>query len=159
MAGLSNVHTEKVFENELCEHLANNGWTILKHPKQAASYSRELALFPDDLLAFVQDTQPTEWAKFKRWHNGQSESMFVKRVAEQLDKHGTLHLLRHGFKDRDAKFFLCQFRPAHKKNPQLWAWHEQNRLTAIRQLHYSLHNENSIDLVLFLNGIPVCVHS
>ena len=155
MARLSNVHTERIFENELCDHLAGNGWTVLTHPKEATSYSRELALFPDDLLAFVQDTQPAEWAKFKKWHNGQSESMFVKRVAEQLDKHGTLHLLRHGFKDRDAKFFLCQFRPAHKKNPQLWEWYEKNRLTAIRQLHYSLHNENSIDIVLFLNGIPV----
>lgn len=155
MARLSNVHTERIFENELCDHLASHGWTVLTHPKEAASYSRELALFPDDLLAFIQDTQPAEWAKFKKWHNGQPETMFVKRVAEQLDKHGTLHLLRHGFKDRDAKFFLCQFRPAHKKNPQLWEWYEKNRLTAIRQLHYSLHNENSIDMVLFLNGIPV----
>ncbi|MER1940723.1 DEAD/DEAH box helicase family protein [Castellaniella sp. FW104-16D08] len=155
MAKLSNVHTERIFENELCDHLATNGWAVLTHPKEAASYSRELALFPDDLLAFVQETQPAEWAKFKKWHNGQSEAMFVKRVAEQLDKHGTLHLLRHGFKDRDAKFFLCQFRPANKKNPQLWAWYEKNRLTVIRQLHYSLHNENSIDLVHFLNGLPV----
>lgn len=155
MAKLTNVHTEKVFEDELCEHLASHGWTERVHLKSATSYSRELALFPDDLLAFVQETQPNEWAKFKKWHNGQSEAIFTKRVAEQLDKHGTLHLLRHGFKDRDAKFFLCQFRPAHKKNPQLWDWYEKNRLTVIRQLHYSLHNENSIDVVLFLNGLPV----
>lgn len=155
MAKLTNVHTEKVFEDELCEHLASRGWTELVHLQTAKTYSRELALFPDDLLAFVQETQPTEWAKFKKWHNGQSEAIFTKRVAEQLDKHGTLHLLRHGFKDRDAKFFLCQFRPAHKKNPQLWDWYEKNRLTVIRQLHYSLHNENSIDVVLFLNGLPV----
>lgn len=155
MPQLTNVHTEKVFEDELCEYLAANGWSVRTHLKDATAYSRELAFFSDDLLAFVQETQPAEWAKFKRWHNGQSEKMFVKRVAEQLDKHGTLHLLRHGFKDRDAKFFLCQFRPAHKKNPQLWAWYEKNRLTAIRQLHYSLHNENSIDVVLFVNGLPV----
>lgn len=155
MANLSNVHTERVFEDELCEHLACLGWSVRTHLKDATSYTRELALFPDDLLAFVQETQPAKWAKFKKWHNGQSETMFVKRVAEQLDKHGTLHLLRHGFKDRDAKFFLCQFRPAHKKNPQLWDWYDKNRLTVIRQLHYSLHNENSIDIVLFVNGLPV----
>lgn len=155
MANLTNVHTEKIFEDELCEHLASHGWSVRTHLKTAASYSRELALFPDDLLTFVRETQPKEWEKFKKWHNGQSEAIFVKRVAEQLDKHGTLHLLRHGFKDRDAKFFLCQFRPAHKKNPQLWDWYEKNRLTVIRQLHYSLHNENSIDLVLFVNGLPV----
>lgn len=155
MPTLSNVHTEKVFEDELCAHLAANSWSMRTHLKDATGYSREMALFPDDLLAFVQETQPAEWAKFKKWHNGQSEAVFAKRVAEQLDKHGTLHLLRNGFKDRDAKFFLCQFRPAHLKNQQLWDWYNANRLTCIRQLHYSLHNENSIDLVLFVNGIPV----
>lgn len=155
MANLSNVHTERIFEDELCAHLGANSWSVRTHLKDATSYDRERAIFPDDLLGFVQSTQPQEWAKFKKWHNGQSEGMFVKRVAEQLDKHGTLHLLRHGFKDRDAKFFLCQFRPAHRKNPQLWTWYDQNRLTAIRQLHYSLHNEKSIDVALFVNGLPV----
>jgi len=61
--------------------------------------------------------------------------------------------LRHGFKDRDAKFKLCQFRPAHGKNPALMENYKRNRLTAVRQLHYSLHNENSIDLVMFVNGL------
>src|SRR5574343_801409 len=166
MTSLTSVHTEEIFENELCEHLAANGWTELIHlfdnrkdkSRPLAvnkSYNKELALLPDDVLAFVQETQPEEWAKFKKWHNGSSASMFVKRVAEQLDKHGTLHVLRHGFKDHNAKFFLCQFRPAHKINPKLQAWFEANPLTVVRQLHYSLHNENSIDLVLFVNGIPV----
>jgi type I restriction enzyme, R subunit len=151
----SNVHTERVFENELCTQLEASGWSVKTHPKQAASYSKEYAILAEDLLAFVQETQPTEWAKFKRWHNGQSEAMFVKRVAKQLDTHGTLHLLRHGFKDVDAKFYLCQGRPAHRKNPKLLDLYKKNRLTAVRQLHYSLHNENSIDLVLFVNGLPV----
>lgn len=155
MPQLSNVHTERVFENELCDHLAKNGWTVRTHLQNATGYSRELALYPDDLLVFVKDTQADEWAKFKAWHNGRSDEVFVKRVAEQLDKHGTLHLLRHGFKDRNARFTLCQFRPAHKKSPLLWEHYGKNRLTVIRQLHYSLHNENSLDLVLFVNGLPV----
>jgi type I restriction enzyme R subunit len=66
-----------------------------------------------------------------------------------------LHVLRHGFKDVDAKFFLCQFKPAHGKNPKLLEIFKKNRLTVVRQLHYSLHNEKSIDLVLFVNGLPV----
>lgn len=155
MPRLTHIHTERVFEDELTGHLAAHGWSVLTHLKTATSYSRELALYPDDLIAFVKETQPAEWAKFRKWHNGDSEKMFAKRVAEQLDKWGTQHLLRKGFKDRDAKFFLCQFRPANRKNPQLAEWFEKNRLTCIRQLHYSVHNENSIDLVLFVNGLPV----
>ena len=155
MPTTSNVHTERVFENELCAQLEAKGWSVKTHPKQASSYSKEYAILAEDLLAFVQETQPTEWAKFKKWHNGQSEAVFIKRVAKQLDTHGTLHLLRHGFKDVDAKFFLCQFKPAHKKNPKLLDLFKKNRLTAVRQLHYSLHNENSLDLTLFVNGLPV----
>ena len=155
MAKLTNVHTERIFEDELCDHLAANGWSVRTHLKDAKSYDRQLAILAEDLLGYVQDTQPAEWAKFKKWHNGQSGDMFVKRVAKQLDTHGTLHVLRHGFKDVDAKFQLCQFRPAHGKNPALIEAYKRNRLTVVRQLHYSLHNENSIDLVLFVNGLPV----
>lgn len=155
MSSKSRIHTEAVFEDELCERMAANGWAIKTHLQDATTYSRELALYPDDLLEFVKTTQPTEWAKFKRWHNGKSDEVFIKRVAKQLDTHGTLHVLRNGFKDVDAKFSLCQFRPAHGKNAALLDNYKKNRLTVIRQLHYSLNNENSIDLVLFVNGIPV----
>lgn len=155
MSSKSRIHTEAVFEDELCERMAANGWAIKTHLQDATTYSRELALYPDDLLEFVKTTQPSEWAKFKRWHNGKSDEVFIKRVAKQLDTHGTLHVLRNGFKDVDAKFSLCQFRPAHGKNAALLDNYKKNRLTVIRQLHYSLHNENSIDLVLFVNGIPV----
>ncbi len=155
MTTSGDVSKESQFEKELCAQLEANGWAIKWHLQNAKSYSRELALYPDDLLAFVKETQPDEWAKFKKWHNGQSDEVFVKRVAKQLDTHGTLHVLRHGFKDVNAKFFLCQFKPAHGKNPQLMEQYAKNRLTVIRQLHYSLHNENSIDMVLFVNGLPV----
>ena len=40
-------------------------------------------------------------------------------------------------------------------NPDILARYQANRLRVVRQVHYSLHNENSIDLVLFLNGVPV----
>ena len=72
-----------------------------------------------------------------------------------MDKDGSLAVLRHGFKDGNARFQLCQFKPSHGFNPQLQALYEQVRLRVVRQVHYSLHNENSIDLVLFVNGIPV----
>ena len=155
MTTLSSVHTEKIFEDELCEHMKTNGWSVRTHLKNAKDYDRSCALFPGDLLGFVQETQPEEWAKFKRWHNGESEKIFVKRVAEQLNRHGTLEVLRNGFKDRDAKFQLCQFQPANDKNPKLWDLYHKNKLTVIRQLHYSLSNEKSIDIVLFVNGLPV----
>ena len=50
---------------------------------------------------------------------------------------------------------LAQFKPALAMNPDIQARYAANRLRVVRQVRYSLHNENAIDLVLFLNGIPV----
>jgi type I site-specific restriction-modification system R (restriction) subunit len=50
---------------------------------------------------------------------------------------------------------VAQFKPALGMNPELQARYAANRLRVIRQVRYSVHNENSLDLVLFLNGCPV----
>ncbi|HBS08100.1 MAG TPA: hypothetical protein DEA69_04770, partial [Microbacterium sp.] len=52
-----------MLENEIARHLAANGW--LYSPTDAG-YNRELALFPDDVLGWLEDSQPTEFAKVVR---------------------------------------------------------------------------------------------
>ena len=76
-------------------------------------------------------------------------------MAALLEDRGTLALLRHGFKDRSARFSLCQFKPSHGFNPETAKRFQQVRCRVVRQVHYFLSNENSIDLVLFVNGVPV----
>jgi len=50
---------------------------------------------------------------------------------------------------------MCQFKPSHGLNQATLERYNKVRLRVVRQVHYSLHHENSIDLVLFINGIPV----
>lgn len=149
-------HLEVVFEDEIVAYLtdpaAARGW----EQGDAKSYDPELALDPAPLLAFIQATQPGTWAAYKAKHNGQSEAKLLKRIAEQLDKHGTLHVLRRGVKDVSTHFQLCQFKPAHDANPATAAAYAANRLTVTRQVHYSKQKpHDALDLVLFVNGIPV----
>lgn len=155
MPTTSNVHTERVFEDELCAQLEASGWSVKTHPKNAPSYNRALALSaPTLLLSARKPSQP----------NGPSSSAgttaSLTRCSSSVWPNNSTPTApctscANGFKDVDAKFFLCQFKPAHDKNPKLLENYKKNRLTAIRQLHYSLHNENSIDVVLFVNGLPV----
>lgn len=81
----------------------------------------------------------------------------LDRIRKQLDDRGTLDVLRHGIELLGLRqpLQLSQFKPALAMNPELQSKYVANRLRVVRQLRYSLHNENSIDLVLFLNGIPV----
>lgn len=70
-----------------------------------------------------------------------------------MDKRGALDILRHGVVDAPAKFALCYFPPASKMNKTVLELYAKNILTITRQVHYSQKNENSIDVVLFVNGI------
>ncbi len=149
------LHKEISFESEICQHLASHGW--LYSDGDAAGYDRARALFPADVLAWVQATQPKAWDTLVKNHGGKAEDTLLTRLRDQLDQRGTLDVLRHGIELLGLKtpLTLAQFKPALAINPDILARYAANRLRVVRQVHYSLHCENSIDLVLFLNGLPV----
>jgi type I restriction enzyme R subunit len=148
------LHKEIHFETEICEYLAGHGWL---YSPDDAGYDRAKALFPPDLIAWVQETQPQASEILTKNHGSQAETTLLSRVREQIDQRGTLDVLRHGVELIGLRqpLIVAQFKPALGINPEILARYKANRLRVIRQVHYSLHNENSIDLVLFLNGIPV----
>ena len=145
-------HTEKTFEVEICEHLAANGWL---YSEDDAGYDRELAIFPEDVIGWLKDTQPKEFEKLKGWHNGDTEKVLLERMCKVMDTQGSLSILRHGFKDHNASFQMCQFKPSHGLNKETAERYSKVRLRVMRQVHYSVSNEKSLDLVFFINGIPV----
>jgi len=149
------LHTEINFENDICEHLAADGW--LYSEKDAADYDRELALFPADVVAWVKQSDPDAWQTLTKNHGGSAEPTLLKRLRHSLDQSGTLHVVRNGFDVLGLRKALrmAQFKPAFAVNPDIMHRYAANRLRVVRQVRYSQHNENSIDLVLFLNGIPV----
>lgn len=149
------LHKEINFEVEICEHLASHDWLYTEG--DAAKYDRVRALFPEDVLAWVQATQPKAWDAIVKNHGTHASDTLLTRLRDSLDQRGTLDVLRHGIEMlglRD-KLSLAQFKPALAINPDILTRYAANRLRVVRQVHYSLHNENSIDLVLFLNGLPV----
>jgi type I restriction enzyme R subunit len=83
--------------------------------------------------------------------------MLLTRLREQLNARGTLDVLRHGVEmiGLKQKLVLAQFKPALAMNPEILARYAANRLRVVRQVRYSVHNENCLDLALFLNGLPV----
>lgn len=167
------IHTEEQFEDEVCEVLKANGWLYagpLPYQKGYAydqGYDRRTALYPEDAIAWVKETQPDAWEKFAKNHSKNPEAVFIQRLAEELDRDrptikketpqlwGSLYVLRKGFKDINATFRMAQFAPSNQQNPTTWEHYKKNRLRVVRQLHYSLHNQLCIDLVLFLNGLPL----
>ncbi|QBZ83838.1 Type-1 restriction enzyme R protein [Hydrogenovibrio crunogenus] len=143
-------HKEIVFETEIIQHLTNHDWI----EGQSDDYDKALALYPEDVVSFVKNTQPEAYEKFAKRYATDTDSHLVKEVAKNLDKQGALFYLRNEMKFIGGKFRLCQFQP-DLPTPGLVKKYQQNILRVVRQVYYSEHNQNSIDLVLFVNGLPV----
>jgi type I restriction enzyme R subunit len=118
-------------------------------------YDRTLCLLPRDVVDFVLATQPKEWQKLAQHHGAAVREQFLKRLAAEIERRGALDVLRNGLKDSGCKFRLAYFRPASGLNEETRRLHAANLFAVVRQLRYSTKNENSLDLVLFLNGIPI----
>jgi type I restriction enzyme, R subunit len=148
------LHKEISFEDEVCDHLAAQGW--LHAVGDGAHYDRASGLYPD-ALAWVQEAQPAAWEALTKNHGAQAGEVLLARLREQINTRGTLDVLRHGIEmiGLKQKLLLAQFKPALAMNPEILTRYHANRLRVVRQVRYSLHNENCIDLVLFLNGLPV----
>ncbi|CAN5500778.1 DEAD/DEAH box helicase family protein [soil metagenome] len=149
------IHQEISFENDICTYLSAHGWIYALG--DSAKFDRGRALLPEDVLEWVRDTQPTAWAAIVKNHGAHAAETLLSRLRDQIDQRGTLDVLRHGIEllGLREKLAMAQFKPALAINPEILKKYAANRLRVVRQVRYSLANENSIDLVLFLNGIPV----
>lgn len=151
------IHTEKAFENDICDALAASGW-LYAGEEDHQRYDRDYNLYPSDLIAWVQDTQPKAWATLTKSNGAKATQVVTDRLRKALDASGALHVLRYGFEMLGLRqpIQVAQFKPAMAMNDDLQARYAANRLRVVRQVRYSKHaDKDSIDLVLFLNGIPV----
>ena len=149
------IHKEIHFEDEICADLVAAGW--LYDPSDATRYDHTQALFVDDVVAWIKASQPQAWNGLEKMHGAATPKVAAERLRKALDTQGTLAVLRGGFEVMGLKkpIDMSQFKPALGMNADLQARYAANRLRVVRQVRYSVHHENSIDLVLFLNGIPV----
>ncbi|TQJ33050.1 type I restriction endonuclease subunit R [Arthrobacter sp. SLBN-122] len=156
------LYNEIEFERGIAEYLHAHGWL---YSENGVGYDKELALFPEDVRGWLTDTQPDEFEKFVRPDDSaeiqrKSFARLLSRLVKVLDTPlenggGTLSVLRGGFKATPAKFRMSQFKPNDAKNPKTVADYAKMRLRVMRQVYYSSSNGNSIDLVFFVNGLPV----
>ncbi len=144
-------YTETDFEDHIEQHLNRSGYRSL----QSSHYNKSRCLIPSETLRFIQMTQLEEYQKLERQYGEDTPQKLMLRMSNQVKSRGVLDVLRKGVKDRGCDFKLTYFQPASGMNPDHQRLYAQNRFSLIRQLHYSERNEKSLDMVLFLNGLPL----
>lgn len=146
------THKEFAFEGAIEATLLDIGG----YTNGVAAFDPELGLFTDDVLAFVQASQPTKWQQLVSFQGDHAGDVLIGALVKELAGKGALHVLRHGFKGFGRTWRLAWFRPNTSLNPEAWADYARNQLRIHRQVHFSGREpQKSIDVVVSLNGLPV----
>jgi len=143
--------TERKFEEHIEDHLLNSGY----HKRRPEDYDKDLCLIHEEVIRFIQATQSKDYEKLQRQYGADTPNKLCYRLSKDIRNKGTLHVFRKGIKDRGAMFKLAYYKPASGMNPEHQMLYKKNRFSVVRQLRYSKKTENSLDLAIFLNGIPI----
>jgi type I restriction enzyme R subunit len=149
MSGLS--PTERRFEDHIEEHLKRVGYVSTNF----SEYDRNLCLIKEQVINFIRKTQPEAWGRLTEIYDIDTENKVLSRIASEISKRGVIDVLRNQVVDRGVYLNLCYFEPKSDLNPEHQELYQSNQFSVVRQLHYSVGNENSIDMVLLLNGLPI----
>ena len=153
-------HSEHAFEVAIEAGLTSQGGY---EKRKRAHYDEKLALFPDDVIGFLQESQAAKWGQLEALLGDKTSATVLDSLTKELEIKGSLHVLRHGFKCYGKKFRLAYFRPNSGMNPAAAAACALNRLTITRQVAFTSVMKKAdgknrrcvIDVVLSLNGLPV----
>ena len=144
------MHKEENFEDtldrelqELCGYTKGN----------SDDYDPETALFPKEIIAFIQETQPKAWSRLANTSGGNTEQNIIDSLVKELKSRGMLDVLRNGFKCYGRKLKVAYFQPNTGMNPETLTLYQKNRLTFTRQV--TIETGRIPDIVISLNGLPV----
>lgn len=151
---MSQIHHECELERHIVEQLAASGW----HVGDPTAFDKARALYPADVVDWLQTSQPEAWEKLTKLNGANVEATVLDRLAKALEARdgGTVVVLRDGFQIAGAgTLVMSEALPEDARNETTQRRYACNILRVVPQVRYSLDNENAIDLVFFINGIPV----
>lgn len=153
---MTKTNTKEIGFEELIQNQLEN--LCQYQVRQASQYDKDLCMDTELVIQFVKNTQPEKWQKLVDQYGTDTEKQFLKRLDDEIsnpNRKGLLSVLREGISDRGVNISLAYWKPGNTLNAESWTQYQQNIFSVIRQVKYSTKNENSIDIVIFFNGLPI----
>ena len=107
------------------------------------------------LVNFIQTTQPKAWERFEKTCETDPLKKFANVFQDAVDRDGIVRILKHGFKHRGITLKVLYFAPENSLNETSAMRYRQNVCRCIRQFHFSATGNQTVDMELDFNGIPV----
>ena len=120
---------------------------------QNTSYNPSLTLHPEDLLTFIKESQLKQYKIIEKNFQEKTDKLICDRISDQLNSRGLLDVLKNGVGFNGARFELIFYEPNNKLNKDLTYFKNKNILSFMRQVYFSVNTRQSVDTVIFLNGI------
>lgn len=118
-------------------------------------YDKDKGIYPEVLINFIMRTQPKQWARYVKYYGDDAQEKLYRRLEDSITEHGLIHVLKNGIKDMGIDLKVCYFKPESELNETLVDLYKSNILGVTRQFAYSKQNNNTLDMVLSINGIPI----
>ena len=139
-------------EEKIERYLTNKGGYIVG---DSTAYDTLKGYNPKSLIDFIKTTQAKNWNRLNEIHGDTTTEYFCTMVEKEIKEFGLLATLRGKIKLNGMEFKLIYFKPETDINPDLLDLYNHNICECVRQLHYSINNNNSLDITLFINGFPL----
>ncbi|MEW8792013.1 type I restriction endonuclease, partial [Enterobacter kobei] len=149
----SAAHQEKYFQQYIIDRLVDQGWKL----GDSKFYNTERAVYPEDLESWIKTSgQQEKWDKLERLNGAKTLEVLMDRLDKALEKQGTMQVLRQGFSIAGCGLIeMTEAAPEDKRNAAVIERYQANILRVVPELKYHPAREFAIDLVLFINGLPV----
>jgi type I restriction enzyme R subunit len=145
---------ENGFEKHIVDYLVNsNGY--VERPN--TDYDNINCIDEDLFFEFLESTQSKAVKKLKTYHKDLFRQKIIKRLNDQIKQKGVIEVLRKGIVDgfTDTKLRLFYDKPVSTYNQKANELYKANMFSVMRQVYFSPSNRKSLDIVAFINGLPV----
>ena len=146
------TYTERNFEEHIEKFFKSKSFNSYKSEE---FYNKKFCLVPKDLFTFLEKTQTKKLDLLKKQYGDDFEEKFINYLYKEIDERGVIDVLRKEIKNSGQKIDLIYFEPNSGLNKDLEAKYKNNIFSIIRQLKFLEDTQHSIDIVLFVNGLPI----
>jgi len=146
---------ETLFQDHICQFLdAEHGYQALDKsllPNQTDHIIEPL------LLAFIKNTQADKFAELARDYAADAEQEIIKALKAAIEKQALWLIMRNGLTVKGCQFELYKPKPRSKTSASSEQNYQYNQLHYKKEYYYNSKTKERIDLVVWLNGLPIIV--
>jgi len=146
--------TEEVFHNHICQYLKTHfGYRVLLASDMA---DKEYYFVESHVTEFIQQTQKDTWEELESNYFGSDTGrQIIKAIKEEIALKPLWRIIRDGIELKGKRIYLFTPRPRSNHSAEQQAAYKANIFAYKKEFYFANDTTEAIDLVLYLNGLPI----